>query len=161
MPGDFNGDGVLDAIDLDLQAAEMQKAPAEQDLAKFDLNNDGVINVGTNANPGDRLLWIKDLRMTWVGDSNLDGIFDSRDFVLVFGEGKYNTGEAATWTQGDWTGNLVFDSGDLVLAFQDGGYIAGATSAVPEPSTLGLLLASLAGVGIGRRSKQRYRQAVR
>ena len=87
LEGDYNEDGVLDGIDIDLQAAEMKKPAAEQDLAKFDHNNDGVIDVGTPDAPGDRLIWVKDLRMTSVGDSNLDDVFDSGDLVLVFGEG--------------------------------------------------------------------------
>ena len=145
--GDYNDDGVLDATDLDLQAAEMKKPMAEQDLAKFDHNSDGVINVGTPDELGDRLIWVKDLRMTSVGDSNFDDIFDSGDLVLVFGEGKYDTGDMATWSQGDWTGDMIFDSGDLVLAFQDGGYVSGAAPAVPEPAsclllTIGCLIAA-------------------
>ena len=152
--GDYNGDGVLDALDMDLQAAEMMKPAAEQDLAKFDHNGDGVINVGTPDVPGDRLIWVKDIRMTSVGDSNMDDVFDSGDLVLVFGEGKYDTGEMAGWAQGDWTGDMVFDSGDLVLAFQDGGYVAAAAPAVPEPSSLVLALLSVLGLaGITRRSR--------
>ncbi len=33
LSGDYNGDGVLDAKDIDLQTAEMKKDPADQDLA--------------------------------------------------------------------------------------------------------------------------------
>ena len=146
MPGDYNADGVLDALDIDLQSAEMKKDPADQDLAKFDHNNDGVIDVGTPEAPGDRLIWVKDLRMTSVGDSNFDDVFDSGDLVLVFGEGKYDTGEMAGWAQGDWSGDMVFDSGDLVLAFQDGGYVAAAVALVPEPASLVLLLIAIAGL---------------
>ena len=144
--GDYDENGVLDGTDIDLQAAEMKKPAAEQDLEKFDHNNDGVIDVGTPDVPGDRLIWVKDLRMTSVGDSNLDDVFDSGDLVLVFSEGKYDTGEMATWAQGDWSGDMLFESGDLVLAFQDGGYVVGAAPAVPEPSSLVLALLSIAGL---------------
>ena len=146
LAGDYNGDGLLDAADMDLQATEMKKPEAEQDLFKFDHNEDGVINVGTPDLPGDRIIWIKDLRMTSVGDSNLDNVFDSGDLVLVFGEGKYDTRQMATWLQGDWSGDMLFDSADLVLAFQDGGYVTGVANAVPEPSSLVLALLSTIGL---------------
>jgi hypothetical protein len=152
--GDYDGNGVLDAADIDLQAVEMKKDPADQDLAKFDHNGDGVIDVGTPDVPGDRLIWIKDLRQTSVGDANLDGVFDSGDLVAVFGEGKYDTGEMATWEQGDWSGDMSFDSSDLVLAFQDGGYVAGGVAAVPEPSgCLLTVLGLLSLVGAARRRR--------
>jgi T5SS/PEP-CTERM-associated repeat protein len=157
LVGDYNGDSALDALDIDLQAAEMKRPPAEQDLAKFDHNDDGVIDVGTpgpdDTTWGDRLIWIKNLRQTSVGDSNLDNLFDSGDLVLVFGAGKYETGEMATWAQGDWNGDMVFGSGDLVFAFSDGGYVAAAgPAAVPEPSSLVLVtLSGLSLVGVVRR----------
>ncbi|MCP4096607.1 MAG: PEP-CTERM sorting domain-containing protein, partial [Planctomycetaceae bacterium] len=87
------------------------------------------------------------LKNTWVGDSDLNGVFDSGDLVAVFSSAKYETGDAATWGQGDWNGDQKFDSGDLVEAFSNAGYEAGErpggpnpAAAVPEPSTLVLLL---------------------
>ena len=60
-----------------------------------------------------------------MGDSNLDGEFNSSDFVFVFTAGKYETGEAATWGEGDWDGNQLFESTDFVAAFSAGGYEVG------------------------------------
>ncbi len=60
------------------------------------------------------------------GDSNLDGIFDSRDLVLVFQAGQYEDAiaENAGWLEGDWNGDREFTSSDLVAAFQYGDYAA-------------------------------------
>jgi hypothetical protein len=135
--GDFNANGNLDAGDLDLLADAM----ATNDLA-FDLNGDNVTNVA------DRRLWIEDLKNSYMGDSNLDGEFNSSDLVNVFTAGKFETGSPATWSEGDWTGDKVFNSSDFVEAFQGGGYEIGprgAVAAVPEPGTLGSLCLGFLG----------------
>ena len=135
--GDYNKNGTLDAGDLDLQAAQMVLNPVPPPQG-YDLNNDGMVNFG------DRLVWLHDLKKTWVGDSDLNGLFNSADFVLAFQAGKYEVQwRSATWVQGDWNGDKFFTSADFVAAFADGGYEAGprpaAVSAVPEPSTWILL----------------------
>ncbi len=134
LPGDYNGDGVLDAEDLDLQANGI----ATQDLT-FDLNDDGVVDYD-----GDRLTWLHELRKTYSGDANLDSQFDTQDFVEILTAGKYETEQEAGWEEGDWNGDLYFDTGDLVVALGDGGYEKGpyseATHAVPEPVSAWLLL---------------------
>ncbi|MDG2381185.1 MAG: PEP-CTERM sorting domain-containing protein [Pirellulaceae bacterium] len=151
--GDYNGNGLLDAGDLDLQTSE---GIANQDL-RYDENKDGVVNVA------DRVLWVNDLKNTWMGDADLNGAFDSSDLVAVFAAAKYETGEAASWAQGDWDGNSTFSSSDLVAAFSNAGYDAGirpggpnpATAAVPEPSSLVLAVISLFGIAgaLRRRNK--------
>lgn len=85
-----------------------------------------------------------------LGDSNLDGKFDSGDLVQVFQAGEYEDSIIAnsTWEEGDWNLDMDFDSGDLVTAFTAGTYAdspAGAVAEVPEPSglvavVLGMLL---------------------
>ena len=59
---------------------------------------------------------------TWYGDANLDGEFNSTDFVEVFIAGKYETEQMAGWADGDWQGDMRFNSGDLVDVFQAGKY---------------------------------------
>ena len=146
-PGDYNGDGMLDAADLDLQAAAMNNP--NPDLGVYDENNDGLVDFA------DRQIWVSDLKVTWMGDADLNGQFNSGDLVTVFTAGKYESGDAANWGEGDWNGDLTFGSGDLVTAFTDGGYEAGpkaAVAAVPEPSSIILVLTSLLALfGVARR----------
>jgi hypothetical protein len=139
-PGDYNEDRMLDVLDIDLQSVEMKKPAEEQDLALFDHNEDEKVDVD------DRTIWVKDLKKTWIGDSNFDNEFNSGDLVQVFSAGKYETGQDAGWADGDWDGDMAFGSGDLVFAFSDGGYEQGppAVAAVPEPSSLSLLLVAMA-----------------
>lgn len=138
--GDFDGSGVLDAADIDLLSADVR---AESNTASFDLNGDGAVN------DQDRFRWIEELANTFVGDSNLDGEFNSSDFVAVFTGGEYEDGVAgnSTWATGDWNGDSEFDSSDFVMAFTSGGYELGpkpGTENVPEPTSLSLLLIATA-----------------
>ena len=59
-----------------------------------------------------------------IGDSNLDGRFDSTDFIRVFQFGEYedDVEDNSTWERGDWDGDLDFTTRDLVFAFQYGNY---------------------------------------
>ena len=140
LKGDFNGNGQLDAADLDqLTAIVIQTTHA----LGFDL--DGNLQV----DQADRAVWISTLADTWFGDANLDGEFNSQDLVEVLQVGKYElmTASGATWSEGDWDGDQRFDSHDLVLAMADGGYELGprtvSSADVPEPSAAMLLAMGL------------------
>ena len=129
LPGDFDANGVLDVTDID----QLTAAAAAGDDPKYDLTQDGLVNVV------DVDLWVKQLKKTWIGDADVDGEFTSSDFVQVFAAGKYEMPTAAVWSEGDWNGSGKFDSSDFVAAFADGGYEVGprpvgAVSAVPEPT---------------------------
>ena len=92
---------------------------------------------------------IEVINKDWIGDANLDGEFNSADLVKVFQAAKYETGEVAAWSQGDWNADRIFDSSDLIAAFQDGGYEMGpkaAVAAVPEPSTVAMVMPLLVGL---------------
>ncbi len=119
--------------------------------AMFDLDGDGM------STTEDHRIWVKDLKHTWYGDADLNGEFDSNDFVQVFQAGKYEQGwvdqwgeihNGAGWAEGDWNADGIFDSDDFITAFDDGGYEQGPrtdVAAVPEPSgtllwVIGLLL---------------------
>ena len=145
LPGDYNSDGVVDAMDADRQAVEMKAE--NPDLATFDENGDDKVD------GADRTIWVKQHAGTWVGDANLDSEFNSGDLVAVFTAGKYETGEMAGWAEGDWDGDMAFGSGDLVAAFTDGGYEQGPPpmNAVPEPSGMLLLGLGLLAIFTQRR----------
>ena len=142
-PGDFNNDKVLDAADINLLTAA--SGSGSTDL-KYDVNNDSKVN-GDDVN-----YWAKQLKKTWIGDANINMEFNSEDFVQVFAVGKYELPDVpAVWSEGDWDGSGRFDSGDFVAAFADGGYELGppppgATSAVPEPSSVVLVLLGMVGL---------------
>ncbi len=79
LDGDLNDDGVLNVTDIDLLSTAVRVGNDDQ---KFDLNGDGRVD------QIDRTVWVEQLRKTWFGDANLDGEFDSEDFVQVFQVGQ-------------------------------------------------------------------------
>jgi hypothetical protein len=113
--GDFNNDGGIDGIDVDLLCDRIANGVSDD---VFDLNSDG----GVDSADLDHL--IVDLLKSRPGDVNLDGRFSSADLVLIFQAGEYDDGIAAnsSWTTGDWNCDGDFDSSDLVAAFILGGY---------------------------------------
>ena len=132
MRGDFDGNGQMDAGDIDLLAAAIKNGTTS---LEFDLNADQVVN------SEDHLFWIVDLRKTFVGDTDLNGYFDEQDIVEGFIAGKYLSGKEAGWADGDWDGSLLFDDQDFVAAFVSGGYLAGPRSkiaSVPEPNAFAI-----------------------
>lgn len=148
IAGDYNKDGQLDAADLDLQAMQIV---GDGDLF-YDLNNDGVVDYA------DRQVWINDLKNTWMGDANLDLVFNSSDLVQVFQRGKYETTEYALWEEGDWNGDMKFNGSDFVATFGScyeppcGIRSQWYAVAVPEPAALLLLvLGTLVFTGVRRR----------
>jgi hypothetical protein len=135
LAGDFDGNGILDAADIDLLSAEVR---ASANNSRFDLTADNRVN------NDDRIYWINSLRRTYLGDANLDGEFNSADFVSVFVAGQYEDAVPgnSTWSTGDWDGDGEFGSRDFVVAFQEGAYENGprpAANSVPEAYGLGTL----------------------
>ena len=125
LVGDFNGDGKVDTVDINLF---LEAARSPNPDAVYDINGDGLVN------NDDRDMLIEDIIGTSYGDSNLDGVFDSGDLVAVFTVGEYEDAidGNSTWEDGDWNGDGDFGSGDLVLAFAKGGYTAAVPQFAPE-----------------------------
>lgn len=136
---DFNGDGVLDGADINELTSAIVAGSTD---GKYDLDADSAVAAS------DIAAWL-DEKNTWVGDVNMDGSFDSSDLVSLFAVGKYESGEAAVWTEGDFNADGQFGSGDLVSAFAGGGYEQGprtSVAAVPEPAGVSLFALALLAV---------------
>jgi hypothetical protein len=130
LAGDLDQDGQLSAADIDLLSAAVRQGSS--DLA-YDLDRNGRVQ------NEDRVYWVEQLKRTCFGDANLDGLFDTTDFVLVFQAGEYEDATAGNskWATGDWNGDADFSSSDFITAFQAGCYERGtraAVAAVPEPT---------------------------
>ena len=117
--GDFDADGVLSAVDLDLLCAAVRDP---QPATRFDLTDDQRVD------QADFTHWVEDLMGTTAGDANLDGVFNSSDLVQIFTLGQYEDVLAGNsgWASGDWNCDGEFTTADLVSAFQRGSYSAAA-----------------------------------
>ncbi len=140
VAGDFNGDRLLTIADLDALTAALGTPSTT-----FDVNRDQKVS------PADRVYWVTQLKRSWVGDANLDRLFDTTDLLLVFQAGTFETTRDAGWNEGDWDGDRRFGTGDLILAFQDAGFERGLRASVPVPEPSGILLVSLFTVAMAAR----------
>jgi hypothetical protein len=136
VPGDFDGDGLVTARDIDLLNQRLRLQ--DNDLA-FDLDGDAQVTAS------DRDLLVESILGTLYGDSNLDGHFGSSDLVTVFAEGQYedDVERNSGWLAGDWNGDGDFTTSDLVFVFGRGGYELGRPAA-PAASAIDLRQAAAA-----------------
>jgi hypothetical protein len=148
LGGDFDHDGEITSRDKDLLTVAI--ANGGNDIL-FDVDNNSVVDFE------DLVVMVHDIANTYFGDANCDGEFNSTDLIRVFQAGKYETGNPAVWSQGDWDGNGLFQTTDLIIAFQDGGYEQGpraAVAAVPEPTSIALTMMGL-GLMVVRARRRR------
>ncbi len=137
FPGDFNRDGNLDVEDVDLLCNAIRTAAPPDDT--LDLNRDQRLS------DSDLQYLIEVILGTSLGDANLDGVFDSSDFVEVFVAGEYEDDSIrnSTWAEGDWDCDGDFTTSDLVAALQAGGYSAAANVGRPSSPRSAELAAAL------------------
>ena len=145
IPGDYNRDGRVNAVDIDLLFVQM-RSPSPN--LSYDLTHDGKVN------EDDRDQLVLGVIGTTFGDANLDLIFDSGDFVQVFQRGEYEDAAPLNsgWEEGDWDGNGEFDSSDFILAFVKGGYEVAPATPLPlaaQSILVGAALAPLTEAGDG------------
>jgi len=163
-PGDLNGDGQTNAADIDLLAAGLRAGRTEP---AWDLQPDGRVDLA------DHRFLVENILRTYLGDSNLDGEFNTGDLVQVFQQGQYEDASPGNslWASGDWDGNGDFSTADFLIAFQGGGFEAGPRAAVaasdaavvsvPEPTASALLLAGLLSLASFRPRQPSRRHATR
>jgi len=138
LSGDFNHNGILDIADIDDLTG--QSAGGLNPTDPYDVTDDDLVN------DADVVFWIHELFGSWIGDANLDGLFDTNDLIAVLAARTYEQTVPAKWSTGDFNGSGRFDSNDLIDALADEGYENGSypgVAAVPEPAS-GLLLSMFA-----------------
>ncbi len=138
--GDFDSSGVLDIADIDLLSAEIL---AQTNGTGFDLNDDGQVD------QEDSRIWVEDLKMTLMGDSNLDFIVDAQD-LNTLGIRWQQTGQLL-WSGGDFNSDGAVNSTDLNVLGLNWQQSAMPALAVPEPSQALVLCSVLIYCGIRRR----------
>jgi hypothetical protein len=139
--GDFNSDGVVDVQDMDLLGAEIASGA---NVVAFDLNGDSLVDItdrdvflgGDLITSGNKL----------PGDADFDGEVQFPDFVIL----ANNFAGSGIWSQGDFDVDGEVQFPDFVILANNFGLSAGAAAAVPEPSTMALVLAGAAALMLSR-----------
>ena len=150
---DFDGNGILDHADIDsllMTIDQWKEGEIDSFDTSFDLNGDQKL---THL---DIRSWVQDHANTWIADADLNGEFNTHDFVVVFQAGEYEDDQTnnSRWIEGDWNGDREFNASDFVAAFQSGGcYCPGPRMGehVPEPHSAMGFVAIAAACAIFRR----------
>jgi uncharacterized protein (TIGR03790 family) len=135
VAGDLNGDGVVDAADIDFLAGHLGD-PA------YDLNGDG------NSDSDDITYLVTDILGTALGDYNLDGFVDAGDLATF----RTGFGSFGGWSDGDANGDGLVNGTDLAIFRSNYGFVADGAG-VPEPATLGLMSFGALSLIVRRRRK--------
>ena len=145
QPGDFDGDGDMDADDIDILCANMGG-----DLDPYDLNSDGVVDEDDMVFHVETLIeydtdgdGTPDGVGTYLGDFNLDGVVNATDLQLM--KGTFGT-TGVGYAGGNANCDTVVNATDLQILK---GTFGSAAAGVPEPLTMGLL--AVGGAALLRR----------
>jgi hypothetical protein len=136
--GDFDGNGVLDADDIDLLYAQIPGGVGPVD-PRFDLVPDGTID------QQDVDWLVHDIMGREYGDTNLDGRIDLSDYNMMVGNfDPLGANPDAGWSRGDFNGDGKIDLSDYVtlasnfnpLGYEPAAAAVGRTSGGqgPEPA---------------------------
>jgi hypothetical protein len=138
VDGDFDNDGDYDCMDIDALTSDIASG---SNTASFDLNGDGNVDLG------DRDAWLSEAgeanlgagKSFLLGDATLDGVVDVSDFG-AWNANKFTSNDA--WCSGDFNADGVVDVSDFGAwnANKFTASDAASAAAVPEPSTLALLI---------------------
>lgn len=111
IPGDVNGDQVVDALDIDSVHAAVA---AGFDDPIYDLNQDEVID------GDDATYLIEDILQTRRGDADLNGRIEFADFLAL--SRHYGKEQNASWAEGDFDGNAVISFEDFLILSANFGF---------------------------------------
>lgn len=145
--GDFNFDGSVDHLDIDLLANEIKSTSGSIDEAIggspsssfiFDINFDGLVN------SDDTDYLVRDLIGTEYGDTNLDFKVDLVDLDNL----GMNMDMPGGWLQGDFNGDCFVDLADLDILGMNFGY-DGTSTAIPEAGGLQIAAMLLVSLSLG------------
>ncbi len=136
---DVNGDGVVNAADIDAIYHHFGTVTSSNGLAQYDLNGDGAVN------QADVSYLLKNVLHRSYGDANLDGYVDYGDYQVLLTHWQQPGG----WTDGNFDGGSVVDYGDYQILLDYWNPTGMNMSEVPEPTTLTLLV--LGGLALVRR----------
>jgi hypothetical protein len=143
-PGDFDRDGELTALDVDLLTAEIR---GDGSACHFDLTGDGKVDAA------DVNFWVEEAKETSFGDANLDGHVAFADFVVLADHFQQLGG----WGDGDFDGDGMIAFFDfVVLSDNFGSSPTSGTSpvqSVPEPGPLLPVVAGFVLVGVALRRR--------
>ena len=115
VPGDFNGDRVVDGVDVDLLFDAVGRASK---------NPDYVLNQElTLPNESSIADFIHDVLGTQFGDANLDGVVDTTD-LGIWQNHRFRTCKG--WHSGDFNGDGVVDGSDFNIWSEHRFNVAGA-----------------------------------
>jgi T5SS/PEP-CTERM-associated repeat protein len=147
LPGDFNVDGAINAIDIDLlAAAAAQSAP---NIPLYDLNGDGrvtfAIGPTESATPSDSDMLIRQILHTQYGDADLNGQVFLSDLSKL--ATNYRQAGQFGWADGNFNGSqeagtpasprvFLSDLSALATNWRFGVGSGAAIAAIPEPRSL-------------------------